>query len=246
MIVNALHRQARPVDAEIDRRTAVKLPTQDWSHLAGTNALFLTAAECVQAACDYPIVFVRAGDDGQGGVDFAPIAVFGLSPGENLYIHEGRWRASTLPVLMGSYPFCVARRDDQHFAVCVDAAFEGLSDGGEGERLFDDAGKATEFAGRVQAELERIEAQIQGTRRVMRRLADLDLLVEKRFDATMPDGNKLAVDGFFMVDEEKFKALPDATLVELHRSGLSHFVHAHWVSLGQMRRLLTWRMERAA
>ncbi|MCP5285568.1 MAG: SapC family protein [Burkholderiaceae bacterium] len=245
MIIPALHRQARPVNSNADRQTAVGLPVASWSHMAGVNALFLTAAECMQAACDYPIVFVKAGDDGQGGVDYAPIAVFGLSPGENLYLQDGAWRAHQLPALMASYPFAIARGEQGQFAVCIDTAYEGLAAQG-GERLFDDAGQPTEFARRVTSELEKLEAQIQGTRAVSRRLAELGLLAEKRFDGTTPDGRKVSVDGFFMVDEDKLKALPDATLLELQRNGLMNLIQAHWVSLGQMRKLLMWRGERPA
>lgn len=247
MIIPSLHRQARPVDSETDRRLAVRLPVASFAHLAGTNALFVTAAETMQMACDYPIVFVRAGDDGAGGSDYAPIAVFGLAQGENLYLDSaGQWRAHHLPALLACYPFAIARGQGGQFAVCIDAAYEGLSDAGEGERVFDDAGQASEFAQRVTAELQRLEGQIQGTRAAVRRLADLGLLVPRRFDGTLPDGRKLSADGFFVVDEDKVKALPDATLLELQRSGLMHLVHAHWVSLAQMRRLLMWQGQRAA
>lgn len=250
MIIPALHRQAKPVDSQTHRNTTVRLPVSSWDHLATTNALFLTASECLQAACEYPVVFVKAGDDGQGGTDYAPIAVFGLAQGENLYLDGGRWRANHLPALMATYPFAIARGEGGQFAVCVDAAYEGLvptADGAPaGERLFDDAGQPTEFARRVTAELERLETQIQSTRAAVRRLSELGLFAERRFDGTLPDGRKISVDGFLVVDEEKVKALPDATLLELHRSGLMHVVHAHWVSLGQMRRLLMWRAERPA
>ncbi|MCB1996117.1 MAG: SapC family protein [Burkholderiaceae bacterium] len=245
MIIPALHRQARPVSSQTDRQTAVRLPVSSWAHLATVNALFLTAAECMQAACDYPVVFVKAGDDGQGGVDYAPIAVLGLAPGENLFLQGDAWRAHQMPVLMASYPFAIARGDGGQFAVCIDTAYEGLTGEG-GERLFDDAGQPTEFARRVTGELEKLEQQIQGTRAVSRRLAELGLLAEKRFDGTMPDGRKVSVDGFFMVDEDKLKALPDATLLELHRNGVLNLIHAHWMSLGQMRKLLMWRAERPA
>ena len=33
---------------------------------------------------------------------------------------------------------------------------------------------------------------------------------------------------------------------ELHRSGVLGLVHLHWVSLGNMRRLVDWHVERAA
>ena len=251
MIIPALHRQAVAVDNQVHRRTTVRLPVPSWAHLATTNALFLTGPECLGAASDFPIVFVKAGDDGQGGTDYAPIAVFGLTAGENLYVHEGRWRTPRLPLLMASYPFAIARGDQGQFAVCIDAAYEGLSEGpsegshgSEGERLFDDEGQPTAFARQVTADLEQLEAQIQSTRAIGRRLAELGLLVEKRFDGTLPNGQTVSVDGFLMVDEDKLKALPDATLLDLQRTGLMHLIHAHWVSLGHMRNLLMWRAER--
>ena len=247
MIIPSLHRQAVAVDNQVHRRTAVRLPASSWAHLAATNALFVTGPECLGAAADYPIVFVRAGDDGQGGTDYAPIAVLGLAAGENLYLHDGHWRTHRLPLLMASYPFAIARGDQGQFAVCIDAAYEGLAEGGEGtegQRLFDDEGQPTAFARQVTADLEQLEAQIQSTRAIGRRLAELGLLVEKRFDGTLPNGSTVSVDGFLMVDEEKLKALPDATVLELQRTGLMHLIHAHWVSLAHMRKLLMWRAER--
>lgn len=244
MIVPQLHRQPVPVDTQTHAATRLRLPVTDWSHLAQTNALFLTAAECVHAACDYPIVFVKAGVDEQGQTDYAPIAVLGMTPGENLFLEAGRWRALHLPALMATYPFCVARAGQDRYAVCVDAASSALANEGEGQRLFDDAGQATEFSRNVQAELEKLEAQINITRNISRKIAALGLLSERRFDATLPDGRKLAVDGFYTVEEEKVRALPESAVMELHRDGLLTFIHAHWVSLGQMRRLLEWRVQR--
>lgn len=244
MIVPQLHRQPVPVDTQTHGATRLRLPVTDWSHLASMNALFLTAAECVHAACDYPIVFIKAGVDEQGQTDYAPIAVLGMSAGENLYLEGGRWRALHLPMLMGTYPFCVARAGQDRYAVCLDAASSALANEGEGQRLFDDAGQPTEFSRNVQTELEKLEAQINATRNISRKLAALGLFSERRFDATLPDGRRLAVDGFFTVEEERVRQLPEATVMELHRDGLLTFIHAHWVSLGQMRRLLEWRVAR--
>lgn len=246
MIVPQLHRQPVPVDTQTHGAARVQLPVTDWSHLAGTNALFLTASECVHAACDYPIVFVKAGVDEKGETDYAPIAVFGMGAGENLYLEGGRWRALHLPALMATYPFCVARASQDRYAICVDAASTALSTAGDGQRLFDDAGQATEFSRNVQAELEKLEGQVNSTRLITRKIAALGLLSERRFDATLPDGRKLALDGFFTVEEEKLRQLPEATVMELHRDGLLTFIHAHWVSLGNMRRLLEWRVAREA
>ncbi|MDH4050501.1 MAG: SapC family protein [Rubrivivax sp.] len=244
MITPELHRQPVPLDREKHRQTVLRLPLTDWSRMAGMNALFLTAAECAHAARDYPIVFIKAGQNEQGQADYAPVAVFGLSTGENLYVDGTQWRGVYVPSLMGFYPLCVARLEANRYAVCIDESCEAVSADGPGERLFDDQGKPTEFTQRVQADLERLETLVDQTRAVCRRLVELDLLVEKRFDATPPDGQKLTVNGFFTVDDARVQALPDATVLALHREGLLAVIHAHWVSMGHMRRLLDWHLVR--
>jgi hypothetical protein len=65
-----------------------------------------------------------------------------------------------------------------------------------------------------------------------------------RYDATLPDGSTLTVDGFYAVDQDKLNALSDDVVLEMHKSGLLGLVHAHYVSLGGMRRLLDWHVER--
>jgi hypothetical protein len=54
------------------------------------------------------------------------------------------------------------------------------------------------------------------------------------------------VDGFLTVDDQKMTELPDAVVCELHRNGILGLVHLHWVSLGNMRRLVDWHVERTA
>lgn len=244
MIIPELHRQPVAVNVEKHKTTALKVPVTDWGGVQPMNAVFVTAAECPQLATEYPIFFIKAGQDGQGATDYAPIAVLGLDKGENLYVDGATWRATMLPGQMAMYPFCVARVGTDRYAVCVDESWSGVAAEGPGERLFTDAGEPTEFTRRMQGTLEKMEAQIDQTRAVGRRLAALDLLRERRFDATLPDGRKIAIDGFFMVDEAQVKALPDEQLLALHREGLLGLIHAHWLSAGHMRRLLHWRMER--
>lgn len=244
MIIPELHRQPVAVNGEKHKRTVLKVPVTDWSKVAPMNAVFVTAAECPQLASEYPIVFIAAGKDDKGNSDYAPIAVLGLAKGENLYLDGATWRATMLPGQMAMYPLCVARVGNDRYAVCIDESWSGVAGDGPGERLFTDAGEPTEFTRRMQGTLEKLEAQVDQTRAIGRRLAELNLLRERRFDATLPDGRKIAVDGFFMVDEAQVKALPDDQLLTLHRDGLLGLIHAHWISAGHMRRLLHWRMER--
>lgn len=244
MIIPELHRQPVALDRNQHRDTVLKVPVTDWTPVAGMNALFVTAAEAIQLAAEYPIVFIKAGQDDQGRTDFAPIAVLGTARGENLYVESGRWRATMLPSQLAMYPFCIARAGEDRYAVCIDQSWPGVVGTGAGERLFGDDGEPSDFMRRMQASLEKLEAQIAQTRVVGRKLAEHDLLRERRFDATLPDGRKLAMDGFLMVDEERLKALPDAVVLDLYRNGLLALIHAHLLSAGHMRRLLQWHVER--
>jgi len=235
--------QTVALDRNTHRRLKLNWPVADWTMAAHLNAVFVPAAEFADVCRDYPIVFVRAGEDPQGKMQIAPVAVLGLSEKENLYLDGKRWRAAYVPALLRSYPFGIARVDEQRFALAVDAGWSGLSET-EGLPLFTEAGEPTELLQAIHKQLEQIEIEVQRTRAYGTRLHELDLLREMRFDATLPDGNKLGLDGFLTVDEAKLNALPDATLVELQRIGMLGLIHAHWVSLGVMRRLVQWRVER--
>jgi len=97
----------------------------------------------------------------------------------------------------------------------------------------------------MQKHLELLEGEIQRTRLLGAKLVQLDLLRDMRFDATLPDGRKHSVDGFLTVDEGKMQKLPDKVVGELHRSGILGLIQLHWVSLGNMRRLFDWHLERS-
>jgi len=245
LINQNLHRQPTALDSAQHRQLKLRLPVTDWSVANRLNALFVAAAEFGDVCREFPIVFVRAGKEADGRDQIAPIAVLGLAQNENLYVAGDRWRAQYMPAVLRSYPFCIARVDEQRFAVCVDMAFAGVGNE-EGMPVFEADGQPAPLLKTMQTQLETLEAEIQRTRLVGQRLLELDVLRDMRFDATLPDGRKHSVDGFLAVDDKKMTALPDTVVGELHRSGVLGLVHLHWVSLGNMRRLMDWHVERSA
>ena len=245
MINQNLHKQPAALDLVQHRHLKLHVPITDWSVAKDLNALFVAATEFGDACREFPIVFVRAGKEPDGKDAIAPIAVLGLTQNQNLYVSGERWRAQYMPAILRMYPFCIARIDDERFAICVDTAFAGTSVL-EGQPVFDDDGKPAELLQTMQKQLETLEGEIQRTRLVGRRLMDLDLLREMRFDVTLPDGRQHTVDGFLTIDEKKATELPDNVVAELHRSGVLGLMHLHWVSMGNMRRLVDWHVERGA
>jgi hypothetical protein len=245
LINQNLHRRPTGLDSALHRDLKLKLPVTDWSVANQLNALFVAAVEFIDVCREFPIVFVKAGTEPDGSDAIAPIAVLGLTQNSNLYVTGDRWRAEYAPAVLRLYPFCIARLDDEKFAVCYDAAWGGAQ-ASEGQPLFDAQGQPTELLRGVQGQLEALESEIQRTRAVCKRFQELGLLQPMRFDVTLPDGAKHTVDGFMTLDDKKVTALPDDVVGELHRSGLLGLMHLHWASMGNMRRLVDWHVERSA
>lgn len=245
MINQNLHLQPTALDSAQHRSLKLRVPVTDWRVAAKLNAMFVAAAEFGDVCREFPIVFVKAGKEADGSEAIAPIAVFGLSQNENLYLAGERWRAMYMPAVLRAYPFCIARIDDQRFAICVDTAFAGANQP-DGQPLFNEDGSQAPLLKEMQAHLETLETEIQRTRLVGKRLLELDVLRDMRFDATLPDGRQHTVDGFLTVDDQKITNLPEKVVAELHRSGVLGLVHMHWVSLGNMRRLVDWHVQRSA
>lgn len=245
MINDNLHRRVEALDNTRHRQLKLVLPLTDWSPAAKLNSIFVAAVEFIDAAREYPLVFVRAGKDEKGTELVAPIAVLGVAQGENLFVNGSTWRASYIPAVVRAYPFGIGRLDDQRFAVCLDMAWEGVRPNGEeGEALFAEDGKNTELLNGMVKHLEAVDSEVHRTRAMCVRLQELGLLRDMRFDAKLPDGREHVVDGFLTVDEAKLQALPDATVLELHRNGMLALINAHLASLALMRRLLEWHVAR--
>jgi hypothetical protein len=129
------------------------------------------------------------------------------------------------------------------FATCFDAASAALA-GSEGEPMFTPEGEQSKLMTEIVGQLEKLEVEIQRTQNICRLLRDLDLLQEMRYDATLPDGSKLSLDGFLVIDEAKLNALADDKVLDLHKNGILGLIHAHYISMGNIRKVLEWHAER--
>lgn len=225
----------RPVllDRERHRATRVR-PGSGLAFARQVNSLVLAGAEFVEAAKEYAIVFTRPPT---GGV--VAVAMLGLRTRENLFVGEdGRWDARYLPAFVRRYPFVLARVGDQeHMAVCVDEACPQVGPG-EGEALFDAQGRETPFLRQAAEFLGHFQREAQRTEAFCARLDQAGLLQPMNARAELKDGRNFTVDGFWVVDEKKLQALPDATVLALFRTGELYLVSLHLASLSNMQRLV--------
>jgi len=240
-----LHKKPVALDRVAHRNLRIRREQSALEAAAGLNAFFVTAAEFVDACKEYPILFLRAGTDEQGREQCAPVTVFGIRKGENLVYRHGRWNARYVPALLRAYPFALAPTPDKQYVVCFDETSPVFSSEA-GERLFKEDGEATPYLEDVRAFVEKIEIEVDRTRLAGRKLMEMKLLQEKRFDAKLPDGSPVSMDGFMAVDEERLKSLTDAEVVELQRTGLLALIHFHMASMSNMSQLLEIYAEKRA
>lgn len=244
MSAPGLYRQPVLLDAVVHRHKRLA-PLADFSITRAMHAVYLTAAEFPHAALDFPIIFVRTGERLAGGRPaVAPSALLGLSAQENLQLDGTRWNARYLPAFIRRYPFLTAPVDGSDSpGVFVDAAWSGFADD-RGEALFDGEGRHTPALERALAFLRQFDEEQRKTRIFCERLVEQDLLEDMQADATLPGGQTLKVDGFLTVNERRLAELPEDVVLDWHRNGMLMLLHAHQLSLANVRHLVERKARR--
>jgi len=242
MIIANLHKEPTALDTVLHRDLRLKTGLNAVHKLKPYTSFMITIGEFSEAAREYPILFVRAAPDDKGREQIAPVAVFGLRAGENLFLKDDNWVGGYIPAMLRAYPFTMARVEgSDRWAMVFDSSWEGFSRD-EGTSLFDEKGEASELLNNAHKFVQELESDIERTRLACQRLLELKLLKPMRFDATLASGETLSIDGFLTLDQDVFNKLTDAQRGELHRNGLLYALHAHHLSLNNMRKLLERRV----
>ena len=191
------------------------------------NSVPLMAVEFPQAAADYAIVFASSGDA------LVPVVILGASKNENLYVNDDdSWKASYIPAFIRRYPFVFSSSEDgKTFTLCVDEAFQGLNYQGRGQALFGADGKATPYVDNVLKFLQEYRLQFERTRAFCAKLKALDLVEPMQAQFTLPQGEKMTLTGFYVVDRARLKKLPGDKLAELAATDELELLYLHLQSM---------------
>jgi hypothetical protein len=212
------------LSAERHRSAGIREST-DLSFARDTNSVALGANELFPAHFDFPVVFTESNPP-------LPVAVLGVGGSHNTFVEAtGRWRANTyIPAYIRRYPFIAATGTvpgPMHLAIDEAAA---CFDPDGGQRLFDGDGpgpltrQAVEFCLAFQVQLDIARAFGEA-------LQEAGVLVPKRADVQLPDGSRMSLDRFRVVDEGRVDVLPDATFLVWRRRGWLGLVYAHLLSM---------------
>ena len=203
----------------------------NYGFAADTNSIPLNGVEFSAAARHYPIIFNHE----PGG---SPLAVMGVRSSENLFVEDdGSWAEGCyLPAFVRRYPFIfIAGEANAELSFCVDSQSELLTSGGDRALFQND--RSSELLQNIARFCAAYARQQNATRNFVAAVEEQDLLIERSADITLPNGQKIAMRGFRVVDEGRLRNLPPAIADEWRRNGWLSWISSHMVSLGNFGRL---------
>ena len=237
------YNKPEPLTKEQHSALGIKRSDTPYAFTRTANVIPLVVTEFTPAALSYPVIF--AGDAK------LPVAVMGISSGENLFVDEaGNYDPdSYLPAYVRRYPFVFANdQEGERLIVCIDTASAAV--GEQPDAPFFENGEPTEFTRNAIKFCEDFETERRRTESFIEVLKELDLFDVRRamFTPRMPDGSAgepQQVAEYFAVSEEKLNALEADKLVELRNNGALGQIYAHLISLQGWDRLIAKALVRA-
>jgi hypothetical protein len=213
----------RALDISKDSSLRISRP-KHFNFAANTNAIPLLVDEFPMASAYYPIVFA----DGPAPV---PAAIVGLRNDKNLFVDtDGQWHEGAyLPAYVRRYPF-ILMDDPAHkqYVLCIDEASDMFGQDGE-FALFED-GKPSSFTQGAMEFCAALRQQGDATNEFIKALQDYKLLKPQDTEVDLPDGTRLQLKGFQVIDPKKFDELPDNVYLSWRRKGWIGLVYAHLLS----------------
>jgi hypothetical protein len=207
------------------------------------NAIPISLTEFQPVARDYPIVFT--GTEGA----LAPVAVLGLTSGENLFYADGQWAGGVyIPAYARRYPFCMAKVnvnqvEQKDRLICI----EKTSIDESGEAMFDSKGDPSPKWKDLERLLGEYEADLERSREMCSILSDYGLFEPFTMQANLRDDKaRMQVTGMYRVVERNLENLNAAQLKNLMRKGILPRIYIHLLSLENFGRLLDRKAGRGA
>lgn len=191
----------------------------------------LMLQEFTAAAAQYPIFFLETNNE------YAAVAVFGLKENQNLFIKDEKFEGQYLPASVRAYPFSLAQTGDEQLILCVNEQADTLSQT-EGKPLFNEDGSKAEFFNGINKFFEDFIDANAVSRNIMGQLKELGLFKPDGLQYRDLAGKEHRLNGFFVIDREKFEALTDEQFLSLRKFGVLPAIYAHFMSLDKIGSLI--------
>jgi hypothetical protein len=231
------YKNPEPLTPELHSKLGLRPTATPFAFAKTAQAVPLIVGEFGPASLNFPIVFA--------GPEHQPLAVMSVRQNENLFVdHNGAFSPAVyVPAFIRRYPFVFAHgTETDKLIVCIDRDADTVVENAEVPFFID--GEASPFTKQCIDFCSNFEAERRKTEEFVKLLTDLDLFELRvvNFTPRNPDGSvgePIRVSEHFSPSEERVKALPDTTQLELLKSGAMQQIHMHWNSLLNWERIIT-------
>lgn len=202
-----------------------------------TNVIPLALSEITFAIAHYPIVFVME----EGASVPALVALVGNGDGKNQYVSPtGGWRAQTyIPAWVRRYPFILVNQNEEspNAALAFDPTSDLLSDEHPVKLL--QASQATETLNGILAFQRNMATALQATATAAKALMEAQILESASLTFNPQDNSTdpKTLTGFWMVNENKLRALNGAELDKLNQANALGLAYAQLFSMKNLQNL---------
>ncbi|HCU65132.1 MAG TPA: hypothetical protein DF774_05155 [Rheinheimera sp.] len=225
---------AKPVPLSNETHKDLKiLPKFSLEAVNGRNVAPLMLQEFVAAAPFFPIFFLKNQDNS----GYNAVAVYGLKEEQNLFVENETYTGGYLPASIRTYPFTLAQAADDQLVLCVNEQADNVSRT-EGQAMFNEDGSNTEFFDGVNKFFRDYIDSNTVSRNIVKQMEEMDLFKADGLQYTDAAGNQHRLDGFFVINREKFEALSDEQFLSLRKFGVLPAIYAHFSSLDRIGALI--------
>lgn len=227
-----MHKSIEKLSLEKDKNFGIKI-VSDFLMSKNLTSAPITVNEYFESCKEYPIVFAK---DSQGS--WLSVAILGAEK-ENTFVEaDGQWRKNCyIPAFVGRYPF-LFMEDKGNLVLTVDPSQKiEKSEAGE-NYFFEDDDSHSEFLKKIVSSMNSAHKFSNLTQDFIKTLENLNLLEESGMRGTTAQGNDFSIGGFFVVKEEKLKALTAKAQAKLCKKGFTQFLTAHMISVSNIHKLV--------
>ncbi|WP_016957855.1 SapC family protein [Catenovulum agarivorans] len=201
------------------------------------NMAMVVVNELSTIVHEYPVFIAKNPQTGQ----FMLGALLGLKSGQNLFIQDGQWQASYLPLEILRRPFQALfdpEKPQEGGRIAIDLNHPQVVK--DGQKIFDDKGEATEYLKRIQQTFAALMAGTQQTTEILTQADKLGLIEGINISVDLANGEKAALNGLFAFNQQAVSKLSGDNLELAHTSGILQVCHLVLSSGLHLQKLVKW------
>ena len=188
-------------------------PATDYLYAAREAVVPIVADELPKACVSMPLAFMSQAEH------FIPVAILGFAEKQNLFVApDGRWLGKYIPAALRGYPFRLANTPEGQQVLCVDIDSSLLTDGPQGQPIFDEDGKPAAGVGKIMDFLTAIEANRVLAASACDILQAHQLIVPWVINIQSDTGQQ-KIEGLYKIDEGALNALSSEDFAGLRQNG---------------------------